>query len=307
MTVLCVLSLKGSPGVTTLSCLLAATWPTDGPVTVVEADRAGGDLAARFGLSSTVGWSSLAAAARRGGEDSPLEPHLQRLPGGLAVLVSAGGEHLPRPDSPDVAIVRGASGLMVVDLGRVVPTSPGPTEWERSWLRACDGALVVVDGEPTGALHVRTHAAALLDCTAGRLGLVVVGAGSPSGDDVGSFAGVRSFGDVPRDPAAAAVASGASGSGRRLERSRLLASARRIADALAELTEADGADGWTDPDRRARSVQADDPGVHQGSGRSVEDRHPSGELLVPVATIGAGGAVGSVDAGGPGRPQVVAR
>ena len=82
-------SLKGSPGVTTLSCLLAATWPDPAPVVVVEADPAGGDLAARFGLSSTMGWSSLEAAVRRGGAASPLEPHLQQLPGGLAVLVGA--------------------------------------------------------------------------------------------------------------------------------------------------------------------------------------------------------------------------
>jgi hypothetical protein len=222
------------------------------------------------------------------------------------VLVSAGGDHLPHPDSPDVAIVRGASGLVVVDLGRVIPTSPGPTDWERSWLRACDGALVVVSGEPTGALHVRTHAAALLDYTAGRLGLVVVGAGLPSGDDVGSFAGVRSLGDVPRDPAAAAVASGASGSGRRLERSRLLASARRIADVLAGLADSGGTDDWTDPVQRAASVEAHEPGVREGTGRSVGDSRPSVEPLVPSTAPGTDGAVGSDDVGGSGRPRVVA-
>ena len=214
MTVLCVLSLKGSPGVTTLSCLLAATWPTAGPVTVVEADRAGGDLAARFGLSSTVGWSSLAAAARRGGEDSPLEPHLQLLPGGLAVLVSAGGDHLPRPGLPRRGHRAGGVGpgggrsrqghpdvARTDRLGTVLAPRAATARWSSS------------AGSRPARCTLRTHAAALLDCTAGRLGLVVVGAGLPSGDDVGSFAGIRSLGDVPRDPAAAAVASGASGAG----------------------------------------------------------------------------------------------
>ena len=65
MTVVSLLSVKGAPGVTTLSCLVASLWAGPGPVAVVEADPAGGDLAARFGLTSTLGWTSLAAAGSR--------------------------------------------------------------------------------------------------------------------------------------------------------------------------------------------------------------------------------------------------
>jgi hypothetical protein len=247
MTILCVLSLKGAPGVTTLSCLVAATWPTAGPVKVVEADRAGGDLSARFGLSSTTGWPSLEASARRGGDSVPVEPHLQVLPGGLAVLVGARGDQVPDDRALAVTIVRRSPGLVIVDLGRVTPTADGPMGSVGSWLRSCDGAVLVVNGDAAGALHARTHAPALLDWTTGRLGLVAVGAGSPSGDEIGSFTGIRHLGDVPYDPAAAAVASGSSGAGRRLERSRLLASARRIADTLAGVVGSEGPGDWADP------------------------------------------------------------
>ena len=94
MTLVGMLSLKGAPGVTTLSCLVATTWPEGGPLVVVEADPVGGDLAGRFGLSSALGWSSLSSAVRRSGRSTPLRPHLQYLPGGLPVLVSAGARRM---------------------------------------------------------------------------------------------------------------------------------------------------------------------------------------------------------------------
>ena len=233
MTVVSVLSVKGSPGVTTLSCLVAATWPGTGAATVVEADPAGGDLAARFGLAPAVGWPSLRAAVRRGGDATTLGPHLQYLPGGLAVLVGARGGDVPPGDSAEAAMIRSASDLVVVDLGRVIPTVDGDFGPAAAWLRSADASLLVVTGDVAGALQVRAHASALADVTDGRIGLAVVGSGNPSGAEVGTFVGLRTFGDVPVDAPAAAVASGASGAGRRLERSRLLASARRLAGVIA--------------------------------------------------------------------------
>jgi len=89
MTLLSIFSIKGAPGVTTLACLLGAAWPEPGAVAVVEADPAGGDLAARFGLSVHRGWSSLISSTRRSEEAPSLDPHLQELPGGLPVLVAS--------------------------------------------------------------------------------------------------------------------------------------------------------------------------------------------------------------------------
>lgn len=234
MTSVGVFSLKGAPGVTTLSCLLAATWPVPGPLVVVEADPAGGDLAGRFGLSSTLGWSSLSAATRRSGRSAPLGPHLQHLPGGLPVLVSGGTADNGNPESEVVDIVERASadGLVVVDLGRRLVDS-GPQD---DWFRRCEVSVLVTGGATAAALHVRAHAARLVEVTSGRLGVLVVGSGASTSDEVAAFTGIRALGDVPFDPRSAAVASGASGAGRRLERSALLAAVRRVAIGLADRT-----------------------------------------------------------------------
>jgi hypothetical protein len=261
MTLLGVLSVKGAPGVTTLSCLLAAVWPGVGPVAVVEADPAGGDLAARFGLSSALGRTSLAAAVRRGGASSPVAPHLQHLPGGLDVLVAGGSGD---PGDADQGVIGAidlawSDGMAVVDLGRVAADA----RHEDGWLERCHTSVLVVSGDPAAALHARAHAARLLDSTRGRLGIVVVGSGTRDSTEVGAFAGIRALGDIPFDPGAAAVASGASSAGRRLERSGLLAAVRRVASELAVDVAA------SDPPARSGSVGRED--ATRPPGRSLPD------------------------------------
>ena len=48
MTVVAFGSVKGAPGVTTLACLVAAAWPPDRAVMVVECDASGGDWRRAF-------------------------------------------------------------------------------------------------------------------------------------------------------------------------------------------------------------------------------------------------------------------
>jgi MinD-like ATPase involved in chromosome partitioning or flagellar assembly len=91
MSLFALASLKGAPGTTTLACLVAATWPLDRRVVVAECDPCGGDLAARFELSTAKGCLSLATAARRDWDSVEVDPHIQRLPGGLEVLVGGSG------------------------------------------------------------------------------------------------------------------------------------------------------------------------------------------------------------------------
>ena len=57
-----------SCGVTTLALSLAATWPAEQRMLLVEADPAGGTLAASARWPSEPSLVSLAAAARRGGD-----------------------------------------------------------------------------------------------------------------------------------------------------------------------------------------------------------------------------------------------
>ena len=233
MTVISVCSLKGAPGVTTLCCLLAAAWPSSTPVAVVEADPSGGDLAARFGLSSRHGWTSLRSSMRRSEGETVLGPHLQEISGGLCVLVAARGDERGGPDDPEgVAACRassapGTEGLVVVDLGRLRTDDPVSS----SWIRRSDAALVVVAGDAAAAVQLRDRAPELRDSAGDRLGVVAV-RGGYSLDDLSGFAGLPVVGELPFDRSAAAVASGGSAAGRRLERSLLWVAATRLAVTL---------------------------------------------------------------------------
>lgn len=235
MKLVTLFSLKGAPGVTTLACLLGSAWSGTRPVVVVEADPAGGDLAARFGLSARVGWASLASSTRRSGSIPALGPHLQTLPGGLPVLVAARGEERRSPDADEGAVVRadagdapdGGSGLTIVDLGRV---GSGDDVSER-WLAISDVALLVVRGDASSSVQVRDRREALADICQDRLGAVVVG-GDYSVGELEEFTGIPTVTDIPFDTSAADVANGGHGSARRLGRSPLWAAVIRMAATL---------------------------------------------------------------------------
>jgi len=240
MTLVSLCSLKGAPGVTTLACLLGAAWPGPGPIVLVEADPSGGDCAARFGLSARVGWTSLSAAARRSDEPVATRPHLQDLPGGLPVLVAARGDERRAATSVEgralwsgvPALPGGRTDdddrLTIVDLGRLGRDDAVSD----SWLAGADTALLVVRGDSASAVQARDRVARLDAVAGGRLGIVVVGGGY-SGHDLEEFTGIRVLARLPFDPAAAEVATGAAGSGRRLERSPLWAAVGRLAASLA--------------------------------------------------------------------------
>jgi len=246
-------SLKGSPGVTTLACMLAASWPSPGIATVVEADPAGGDLAARFGLSAKQGWPSLSAATRRSDGIAAMAPHLQKLPGGVPVLVGARGIDRRAADSQEARILpvrhtaEGDRDVAIVDLGRF---SAGD-ELSGSWLRAADHSVVVTGGEASAALHLRQRASELLDLCGGRLDLIVVGSGPYGCRAMSEFTGIEPLGDLPWDSAAAAVARGASGSSRRLERSLLWIGACRLAATMAGRLDEAEAPGQEAPGQEA--------------------------------------------------------
>ena len=288
MSVVPFLSLSGAPGVTTLACLVASTWAGQGPVAVVECDPSGGDLAARFGLTPAVGWSSLSAATRRTGPSTPLAAHLQPLPGGLPVLVGT-HEGAPVPaHAPAAGVVRAGfshdapPGVAIVDLGRALP---GPVDPD-GWLGAADYAVLVVGDDPSAALRVRGRASELLERTGGRLGLVVVGGTTYRCQELAEFTGIAALCDIPFDPQGAAVASGASSAGRRLERSRLLASARRLGDGIAARTGAPGAqpdptDGTAEPLTEPLTETRLEPAPVSGGARS-----PMASLLSSMRPTG---------------------
>lgn len=240
MTVVSFASVKGAPGVTTLACLVGATWPEERQVMVVEFDPSGGDLAARFGLSSRCGWSTFAASTRRDASSALIAPHLQRLPGGLDVLVGTRASDLPAVEGPEVALVsdiwdtRPAGWDALVDLGRLQPAGHDASRW----LDRSDAVVVVSRSDAASVVQLRERAASLLTRCEHRIGLVVVGSGSYSGMEIERFTAIPLLGEIPFEPVAAAVASGEKGGGRRLSRSLLTVSAARLAGTLVRRVEA---------------------------------------------------------------------
>lgn len=210
-----VLSLKGSPGATTLAVALAARWPAPSRALVAEADPSGGDLGLRFSLSSTPGLVSLAAAARRGGDADLVWQHTQQLPGGLLVIAAppdadqaraALSAMAPDPTS-GLGVLRAAANqpgvVVIADCGRVDPGSP---------------ALPIVRSSDVVVLLSRAHADDLAHLprrlpTVGRWSpnpvLLLVGEGYSTAE-VARELGVPPLGRVPDDPNGAAVLCGRS-------------------------------------------------------------------------------------------------
>ena len=124
---------KGSPGVTTTAITLAAVWPRR--ALLAELDPSGGDVALRLRgprgapLSPEVGLISLAVGVRRGMRPKQIFEHVQRLDGGLEVVVglSAGeqGSGLSGLWGPVGELLDMVPGVDVIaDCGRLYPGSP---------------------------------------------------------------------------------------------------------------------------------------------------------------------------------------
>jgi hypothetical protein len=215
-------SVRGGPGVTTTSLLLASALAQ--PTVLVEADFAGGVLAVRYGLGREPGLTTLAASA--GLDPDGWREHAQDA-GGVAVLVG--------PDSPDHArslwqraggritrVLTESGSTALVDLGRVGDELP------------CSGdlALLVVVVRPV-ADHLVTlsHRLAGLRRHAKRVGVLLVGDGDYRADDVRDSLGVDVLGALPADVRTAEAMAGR-GRSTNLSRSPLYRSVTTVAAAV---------------------------------------------------------------------------
>lgn len=157
MTVAGLVSAKHSPGVTTAAIALAVA-TGDGSV-VIEADAAGGDLAARARLPIDPGLLTMAAAGRHSG--SRLNLHTQPLPSGVDVVIG--------PTDPNQATVALSTvgdrlaaatrehGAGYIDCGRWSPMTT------RAILINCDAVIVVTEPSVSGIEHVRSRVDALVE------------------------------------------------------------------------------------------------------------------------------------------------
>lgn len=203
---LVVASAKHSPGASMTALALADAMVAQGLVpVVVEADPAGGDVAARFGLGTDPGLVSLAAAARRDTTAGQLADHAQLLPSGVRVVLG------PTSMEQAAAALRALTGAgtslwagqeVIVDVGRFDPSSPA------LFLASAAGQVVWVT-RPTveGVEHVRSRAAALRGLC--RSVVVLVGERPYPAREVAAAVGLPVIGVVADDPrGAAAVATG---------------------------------------------------------------------------------------------------
>ena len=224
-----------SCGVTTLVLGLAATWPRRAepqgrPVLVVEADPAGGTLAASAGWPAEPGLVSLAAAARRGAEPSLVFEHCQHLPGAASVLAGPARSDQARSALGMLGPLLGRLGELdadvLVDCGRLDDTS---------------AALGVFEGADRSVLVSRGRLADLqalsswLDAhPAGPgTGLVVVGDGPYLDAEIAEALGLAVLARLPWDPGTPDALVACSASDRRLRMAPLVRAARTLAEHLA--------------------------------------------------------------------------
>ena len=229
MTCLALYSAKGSPGVTTLACALAAVWPSDRRVVVAECDPSGGDLAARFGLSQRRGMASLVLAQRQGPTNTlGLSDHVQRLPGGIEVLVNPVGAESAGAVDRELGRV-GMSGFsddadLIADCGRLISDAPGQVKL----LRSAETVLAVVRPDIGGLVHARALVAGIRSMRDGaEVILITLGPSSFAAREIQELVEVDRIESVPLDSRAAAIFAGEAGTVRSLARSPLVSWARR--------------------------------------------------------------------------------
>ena len=279
MTVVSFCSLKGAPGITTLACLVGATWPAPRRAMVVECDSSGGDLGVRFQLSAKAGWTSFVASARRTQSGVAIEPHLQKLPGGLDVLTGSVGADGPDAVKSIAALLASAESSpegqwdVLIDLGRVIAGDGRAS----ACLSQSDAIVLGVRSDAASVMHVRESAPRLFARYAGRVGLAVIQSGCYSNAEIEEFTGIPAVGEVPSDPHGAAVATGATPDRRRLRRSLLVPSAARLATRLVQPTVAgDGrattAEDLADPGNRLSEGRTGDAAPDQGGPPRSEDQ-----------------------------------
>ncbi len=287
MTVVALVSVKGSPGVTTAATAIAASWPADRKVLLVEADPFGGDLAPRYGSAVTGGLASLSAAARRTLTPESVWEHTGELPGGLPVLFGLTNVNQAVANEnawPAIASALADLGAdVVIDAGRLLPDFGGGI---RHLLARADTVAVLFAPTLESIVHLRDILLSLAaEVRDRRLVVVPTATAGYSAAEIGGTLSVSVGPAMPDDPHAAAALANRR-SVRRLERTRLL---RWAADFVSGLELAPAPDAQTPSGETA---------TEQGEGDAARDRRvtdPEGlaeAQAVAPAPVGASVEVG---------------
>lgn len=227
-------SVKGSPGVTTLGLAAVATRPP-GEALLAELDPAGGDVAIwAQSAYEAPGLMALAAAGRRGMTTELLAQYERAVGPGLSVLLAptdgAQAAAALASTGPLLAAALAARpGLVFADCGRFSPTSPASAV-----LAVAETTVVVLRPEPGEIEHARCLLPALRS-VARDVVAVVVGRKPCKPAEVAEFLEVELVGVVDRDPRTAQGLARASNL-KALRRTPLVRSAATAIDRLQERT-----------------------------------------------------------------------
>jgi MinD-like ATPase involved in chromosome partitioning or flagellar assembly len=227
-----------SCGCSTLALGLVATWPPgERRAVLVEADPAGGTLAAAAGWAAEPGLVSLAATARHGGDPALVFEHCQALPGGVLAVAGPASADQSRSALRVLGPLLGHLGELdaevVVDCGRIDPGSTALSVVERA-----DRVLVAV--RPRLAdLHATATWLAAHPPGQRRVSLVAVGDGPYPDAEIADALGVEVAGRLPWDPEAADALASVPVSARALRAAPLVRSLRSLAERLAAELDAD--------------------------------------------------------------------
>lgn len=221
-----------SCAVTTLALALAATWPKDHRVLLVEADPAGGTLAAASGWPPEPNLVSLAAAARRTLDPDLVWEHCQELAGGEAVLAGPASGDQARSALGMLAGLAGHLGTLdadvLADCGRLDPASPGFGMFEGAH-------RVLLAARPRLAdLHALATWREANPIDSERVAVVVVGDGPYHDAEIAEALSIEVLARLPWDPEAARALVSVPASAREVRLSPLVRAARSLADRLAK-------------------------------------------------------------------------
>jgi hypothetical protein len=206
--IVAVASRKASPGVSTLTALLAAFWNEPGVVRlIVEADVSGGTMAARWHDAHGLSWDPglLALSASRGTVDAAA---ISRVTQELAPAIRiAAAPPSPAQIGPALTTLgeRGAAALAesgtvrsFVDCGRLTATCPAIHLARRA-------ALTLLVCRPTlEEIHTLLPGVSELREAGCRLGLVCIGDGPYHPTEIAAEAQLPLLGSLPRDDRGAA-------------------------------------------------------------------------------------------------------
>lgn len=253
MALVAMTSVKGAPGVTTAALALASAWPVHRRALLVEADPAGGDIAARFGISPDPGLASLATGLRHehtSGAARTLTQHAQELSGGVRVLVepvsrteARSAMEIVADSLPGLAEAEGVD--LIVDCGRLVTgdhVSPTPESVTRTTispvarlLMHADLVLVVTVGELADLSHLQTTLP-MLQTRHASLSILVRSPQVWTNEEIEHELAVEVLGGLPLDAVSADVLAGRQHS-RRASRLPLFRAATAIADRMVSQLE----------------------------------------------------------------------